>query len=59
MHVAPPAIWIVVVPKGVTVMLGLCNPPRSWTDTVDPSLVNALVLDHAFLVRYPFPFKFF
>jgi hypothetical protein len=38
MHVAPPAIRIVVVPTGVTVMLGLCNPPHSWTDTVGPSL---------------------
>jgi hypothetical protein len=27
MHVAPPAIRIVVVPVGVTVLLGLCNPP--------------------------------
>jgi hypothetical protein len=27
MHVAPPAIQIVVVPIGVTVLLGLCNPP--------------------------------
>jgi hypothetical protein len=26
MHVAPPAIQIVVVPAGVTVLLGLCNP---------------------------------
>jgi hypothetical protein len=38
MHVAPPAIRIVEVPTGVTVMLGLCNPPRSWTSTVGPSL---------------------
>jgi hypothetical protein len=29
MHVAPRAIWIVVVPIGVTVLLGLSNPPRS------------------------------
>jgi hypothetical protein len=27
-----------MVPVGVTVMLGLCNPPHSWTDTVGPSL---------------------
>jgi hypothetical protein len=33
-----PAIWIVVVPTGVTVMLGHHNPPRSWTGTVGPSL---------------------
>jgi hypothetical protein len=38
MHVVPSAIWIVVVPIGVAVMLGLHNPPRSWTDTVSPSL---------------------
>jgi hypothetical protein len=28
-HVAPRAIWIIVVPTGVTVLLGLCNPSRS------------------------------
>jgi hypothetical protein len=38
MHVAPPAIRIVVVPVGVTILLGLCNPPHSWTSTVGPSL---------------------
>jgi hypothetical protein len=38
MHVAPPAIQIVVVPVGVTVLLGLHNLPRSWTGTVRPSL---------------------
>jgi hypothetical protein len=38
MHVAPPAIWTVVVPVGVTILLGLHNPPRSWTGTVGPSL---------------------
>jgi hypothetical protein len=38
MHVAPLTIQIVVVPVGVTVLLGLHNPPCSWTDTVDPSL---------------------
>jgi hypothetical protein len=37
MHVAPPTIWIVVVPAGVTVLLGLHNPPRSWTGTMGPS----------------------
>jgi hypothetical protein len=29
MDVAPPAIRIVVVPAGVTILLGLCNPPCS------------------------------
>jgi hypothetical protein len=38
MHVAPPTIQIVVVPVEVTVLLGLSNPPRSWTGTVGPSL---------------------
>jgi hypothetical protein len=38
MHVAPPPIRIVVVPAGVTVRLGFCNPPRSWTGMVGPSL---------------------
>jgi hypothetical protein len=38
MHLAPLAIRIVVVPIGVTVLLGLCNPPRSWTGMVGPSL---------------------
>jgi hypothetical protein len=40
MHVVSPAKHIVVVPTRVTVMLGLCNPPRSWTSTVGPSLPN-------------------
>jgi hypothetical protein len=38
MHVALPVIWIVVVPTGVTVLLGLRNPPHSWTGTMGPSL---------------------
>jgi hypothetical protein len=37
MHVAPPAIRTVVVPAGVTVLLGLYNPPCSYTGTVGPS----------------------
>jgi hypothetical protein len=37
-HVAPLAIWIVVVPAGVTGILRLRNPPHSWTDMVGPSL---------------------
>jgi hypothetical protein len=36
MSMVPPAIQIVVVPIGVTVLLGLCNPPRSWTGMVGP-----------------------
>jgi hypothetical protein len=43
MHVAPLAIQIVVVPTGVTVLLGLCNPPHSWTDTVGPSLLGLTI----------------
>jgi hypothetical protein len=38
MHEVPPAIRIIVLPVGVTVMLGLCNPPCSWIGTVGPSL---------------------
>jgi hypothetical protein len=38
MHVAPPGKRIVVVPPGVTVLLGLHNQPRSWTGMVGPSL---------------------
>jgi hypothetical protein len=38
MHAAPPAIQIIVVLTGVTVLLGLRNPPHSWTSTVGPSL---------------------
>jgi hypothetical protein len=38
MHMAPPTIHIVMVPTGVTVLLGLHNPPRSCIGTVGPSL---------------------
>jgi hypothetical protein len=38
MHVAPPTIRIIVVLAGVIVLLGLRDPPRSWTSTVGPSL---------------------
>jgi hypothetical protein len=38
MHLVPLAIRIIVVPAGVTVLLGLHNPPRSWTSTMGPSL---------------------
>jgi hypothetical protein len=38
MHTAPPAIRIIVLPVGVTVLLGLRNPPRSCTGMVGPSL---------------------
>jgi hypothetical protein len=37
-HVAPPAIRIVVVLTGVTVLLGFHNPLCNWTDMVGPSL---------------------
>jgi hypothetical protein len=37
MHVALLARRIVVVPAVVTVLLGLYNPPRSWTGMVGPS----------------------
>jgi hypothetical protein len=41
-HVVPPAIWIIVVPAGVTVLLGLRNPPRSWTGMVGPTYLASL-----------------
>jgi hypothetical protein len=41
-HVVPPAIRIIVVPAGVTVMLGLRNPPCSWTGTVGPPYLASL-----------------
>jgi hypothetical protein len=37
-HKTLPAIWILAVPVGVTVLIGLHNPPRTWTGTVGPSL---------------------
>jgi hypothetical protein len=43
MCVTPPAIWIVVVPAGVIVLLGLCNPPRSLTGMVGPSLHEFII----------------
>jgi hypothetical protein len=42
MHVVPPAIRIVVVPVGVIVLLGLHNPPRSWTGMVVPPYMASL-----------------
>jgi hypothetical protein len=38
MHAVPLAIQTVVVPAGVTVLVGLPNPPCIWTDMVGPSL---------------------
>jgi hypothetical protein len=38
MRAAPSTICTIVVPVGVTVLLELHNPPRSWTGTVGPSL---------------------
>jgi hypothetical protein len=38
MHAAPRPYGLFVVPTGVTVLLGLHNPPRSWIGTVGPSL---------------------
>jgi hypothetical protein len=34
MHTTLLAIRTIVVPTGVTVLLGLRNPPHSWTSTV-------------------------
>jgi hypothetical protein len=38
MHVVSLAIRIVAIPARVIGLLGLRNPPRSWTGTVGPSL---------------------
>jgi hypothetical protein len=43
MKVAPPAMRAVVVPAAVTVLLGLCNPARSWIGMVGPSLPGLTV----------------
>jgi hypothetical protein len=43
MRVAPPTIQIVVVPAGVTVLLGLCNPSCSWISMVRPSLPSLTI----------------
>jgi hypothetical protein len=40
MHEVPLAMRTIVVPAGVTVLLGLRNPPRSWTGTMGPSLCD-------------------
>jgi hypothetical protein len=42
MHVALLVIWTVVVPTGVTVLLGLHNPPPSWTGIVGSSYLTSL-----------------
>jgi hypothetical protein len=63
MHVAPLVIRIVVVPVGVTILLWLHNPPRSWTGTVDPSLpgftiapsVDSLLCYRIVQVAYVYP----
>jgi hypothetical protein len=53
MHVAPPVIWTVVVPAGVTVLLGLHNPPCSWIGTVGPSLPDFTIAPYVdFLLCY-------
>jgi hypothetical protein len=43
MHVAPPAIRIVMVTAGVTILLGLHNPPHTWTGMVGPSLPSLTI----------------
>jgi hypothetical protein len=44
MHMAHLAIRTIMVPAGVTVLLGLHNPPHSWTGTVDPSLLDFTIV---------------
>jgi hypothetical protein len=43
MNAMPPAIQTVVVPAGVTVLLGIRNPPRSWISTIGPSLPDFII----------------
>jgi hypothetical protein len=38
MHAVPRPYGLFVVPTGVTVLLGLRNPPHSWTGMVGPFL---------------------
>jgi hypothetical protein len=42
-HVVSPAIRIVVVPVGVTILLWLLNPPCNWTGMVGPSLPDFII----------------
>jgi hypothetical protein len=42
-YVEPLAIRTVVVPTGVTILLGFHNSPRSWTGTVGPSLPDLTI----------------
>jgi uncharacterized membrane protein YkgB len=59
MHVVSSGIRIVVVLVGVTVLLGLRNPPHSWTGMVGPSLPDlsiALCVDSLLcyrLIKWP------
>jgi hypothetical protein len=46
MHVAPPAKRIIMVLAGVTNLLGLHNPPCSWTSMVGPSLPGFTIAPH-------------
>jgi hypothetical protein len=42
MNAASSAIQTIVVPPGVTVLLWLRNPPRSWTGTMVPPYLTSL-----------------
>jgi hypothetical protein len=46
MQVVPPAIQTVVVPVGVIILLGLHNPPHSWTGVVGPSLPDFTIVPY-------------
>jgi hypothetical protein len=43
MRMAPLTVQIVVVPAGVTVLLGLHNPPHSWTGNVTSRVIKTLM----------------
>jgi hypothetical protein len=54
MHVELLTIRIVVVSAGVTILLGLHNPPHTWTGTVGPSLPGFTIDMIELLLPYGF-----
>jgi hypothetical protein len=43
MHMVPLAIWTIVIPAWVIVLLGIRNAPLSWTGTMGPSLPDSTI----------------
>jgi hypothetical protein len=44
LHTVPRSYGLFVLPAGVTVLLGLHNPPRNWTTMVGPSLPSFTIV---------------